>query len=165
MHCLLLRRWSRLKPICVHYLAPRCHKVFHELLLGVGTAIDFCKCAQLGMRAEDQINAGSGPLGLVCLAVTSLVDISRAIRVIRRLPLSFHVEKVDEEIVAQGTGLLSEDSMLCATGVSAQNAQASDQDGHFWRSQPQQLRFIDQHLLRRQALLTAQIITESICPR
>ena len=115
------------------------------------------------MRTEDQVDTGAGPLDLVRLAVAPLVHISRAVGVIRRLPLRAHVEQVDEEVVGQRTGLLSEDSMLGVAGVCSQDAQATDEDRHLRRGQLQQLRTIDQHLLCREALLAAQIVAESIC--
>ncbi len=71
------------------------------------------------------------------------------------LPLRVHVQQVDEEVVGQRAGLLSEDAMLRVAGIRAQDAQATDEDRHLRRRQPQQLRPIDQHLLRRQALLAA----------
>ena len=88
--------------------------------------------------------------------------VSRAIGVIGRLPLRAHVEQVDEEVVGQRARPLSEDAVLGVAGICAQDAQATDEDCHLRRRQPQQLRLIDQQLLRRQALLAVEIVAESI---
>src|SRR5215475_1355628 len=59
----------------VHYLVPRRHEVFHELLLRVGRPIDFRKGAQLRVRTKDQVDPRAGPLRRLGLAVAALVEI------------------------------------------------------------------------------------------
>ncbi len=101
------------------------------------------------MRTEDQIDAGAGPLDFVRFAIESLENLARAVGVIGRLPLRVHVEQIDEEVVRQRTGLLSEDAVLRVAGIRAKYAQATDQYCQFGRRQPEQLRLIDQLLLSR----------------
>src|SRR5215475_1005734 len=119
---------TEIKAIQVHHLVPRPNKVPQELLLGVGTGIDFCDSAQLGMRAEDQVDAGASPLNLVCLTVAPLVN---AFRTGGRLPFRAHVEQVDKEVVRERSGMLGEDAMCGLAGVCAEDAQATDENGHF----------------------------------
>src|SRR5882724_6840546 len=57
----------------VHHLVPGRHEIFHKLLLRVRARIDFCKGPELGVRTEDQVNTGAGPLDRLRLAVPPLV--------------------------------------------------------------------------------------------
>src|SRR5262245_17726962 len=88
----------------VHHLAPGRHEILHELLLRVGAGIDLREGAPLRVRAEDQVDAGAGPLDLLGLAVAALVHAVGA----GRLPLRAHVEQVDEEVVARSEENTSE---------------------------------------------------------
>src|ERR1700722_2122393 len=60
---------DEIEAVGVHHLGPRRHEVLHELLLRVGARVDFRERAQLRVRAEDQVDAGAGPLDLLGLAV------------------------------------------------------------------------------------------------
>src|SRR5579871_675740 len=53
---------SEVVAIQVHHLAPRSREVFHELLLGVVTGVDFRDGPKLGVRTEDKVDTGAGPL-------------------------------------------------------------------------------------------------------
>lgn len=53
---------DEIETVGVHDLIPGGNEVLHELLLGVGLAVDFRDGAQLRVRAEDQVDAGACPL-------------------------------------------------------------------------------------------------------
>ena len=57
-----MRRLCEVEAIKVHYLVPRRYKVVQKLLLGVLTTIDFRHGPELGVRTEDEIDTGAGPL-------------------------------------------------------------------------------------------------------
>ena len=61
----------------VHHLVPRGHEVAHELLLPVVATVDLCEGSELGVRAEDEVRTGGGPLEVTGLAVASLEDTIR----------------------------------------------------------------------------------------
>src|SRR5437762_12525658 len=73
------RRSSEVEAIEVHHLGPCQDEILHERLLRIRTPIDFREGAKLRVRAEDQIDAGAGPLHLVrLLSVAPLVHALRA---------------------------------------------------------------------------------------
>src|SRR5580698_10329198 len=47
---------SNVEAVEGHHLGPRLHEVVHKLLLSVGRSIDLRHGAQLGVRAEHQVN-------------------------------------------------------------------------------------------------------------
>src|SRR5579863_3387760 len=61
----------------VHHLGPRPGEVLDELLLPVKRAINLGERPQLSVRAEDEIDARAGPLGLARLPVAALVRLPR----------------------------------------------------------------------------------------
>src|SRR5581483_974901 len=87
--------------IQVHDLPPCGRKVFHELLLRSRAGIDLGERTQLRVRTKDQVDACSGPLERVRLAVAALVE---TLFTTSRLPLRAHVQQVDEEVVRQNSG-------------------------------------------------------------
>ena len=68
---------GEVKAVQVHYPGPCRHEVFHKLLLRVRARIDFREGSELGVRTEDQVDTGTGPLDLVRLSVASFVDVFR----------------------------------------------------------------------------------------
>src|SRR5262249_58812138 len=64
---------AQIETVGIHHLGPRRHEVLHELLLGVRARVDFREGAKLRVCAEDQVDAGGGPLGGLRLAVATLV--------------------------------------------------------------------------------------------
>ena len=56
----------------VHHLVPGRDEVLDELLLRVRAAVDLRQGAELGVRAEDEIDARAGPLDLAGLAIAPL---------------------------------------------------------------------------------------------
>src|SRR5688572_5913416 len=61
-----LRSDSQVEPIKIHDLVPRSHKVTNERFLRVVTGIDFRDGSELGVRTEDEVDGGAGPLDLTC---------------------------------------------------------------------------------------------------
>jgi hypothetical protein len=117
---IVLRRFGtsgsgQLEAIVVHHLVPRSHEVLHELLLRVLLRVKLGDGAQLGVRAEDEVDGGAGPLELACGAVATLVHV-----LIRAgcLPLRAHVEQVHEEVIGQRLRPLGEDAVLRPTGFA-----------------------------------------------
>src|SRR4029077_10349766 len=100
-------------------------------------------------RTEDEVDTGAGPPQFAALAVVSLEHIFIG----GRFPLGAHVQEVREEVVGQRPRTLREDAVLRLAVVRAQDAQATDEDRHLRRGQRQQLRPVDQQLLRRYAEL------------
>src|SRR5262249_45483152 len=107
----LLARPGEVVAIQVHNLVPRGDKVFHELLLRSRAGIDLCEGTKLRVRTEDQVDACSGPLERVRLAIAALVD---TIFTLGRMPLCAHIQEVDKEVVGQNSGRLGEDTVLGA---------------------------------------------------
>src|SRR5271154_2936636 len=75
LFCMAARTWMSLpsfaefaelsgniEPIEVHDFHPCGNKVLHEDLLRIVRRIDFSDCPKLGVRTEDQVHTGSGPL-------------------------------------------------------------------------------------------------------
>src|SRR5215472_16112510 len=75
-----------------HHPGPRGDEVGHEFLLRISAGVNFGEPPQLRVRAEDQVDAGAGPLNLAGLAVAALID---AVGAGDRLPFGAHVEQVD----------------------------------------------------------------------
>ncbi len=57
-------RSGEVEAIKIHHLVPRSHKVTHKRLLRVVTCIDFRDGSELGVRTEDEVDGGTGPLEL-----------------------------------------------------------------------------------------------------
>jgi hypothetical protein len=55
-------RSGEVETVEVHHFVPHRHEVVQELLLGVLTSIDFRQGPELGVRTEDQVDTGAGPL-------------------------------------------------------------------------------------------------------
>ena len=67
------RAGLEVEPVEVHDLDPRRGEVVHELLARVVARVDLRERAQLGVRAEDEVDAASGPLELARGGVAALV--------------------------------------------------------------------------------------------
>src|SRR5687768_12909404 len=66
---------GEVEPIEVHDLVPCGHEVTHELLLRVVARVDLRDSSELGVRSEDEVDGGGGPLDLARGAVLTLVDV------------------------------------------------------------------------------------------
>src|SRR6185369_11107553 len=89
-------RSGEVETVKVHYFFPRRYKVMQELLPGVLTAVDFRHGPELGVRTEDEVDTGAGPLELTALAITAL---EHAVGFRGRLPRRAHVEQIHEEVI------------------------------------------------------------------
>ena len=65
----------KVEAIEIHHLVPRSHEVTHELLLRVVICVDFREGSELGVRAEDEVDGGAGPLDLARRAIATLVHV------------------------------------------------------------------------------------------
>src|ERR1035441_706387 len=74
----------------VHHLVPRSREVLHKRLLRVVTCIDFRDCAELGVRTEDKVDTGAGPLDCARRAIAPL---KHAFGGSGGLPLRIHVDR------------------------------------------------------------------------
>jgi len=68
-------RSGEIETVKVHYLIPRRYKVVQELLLGILTSVDFRQGPELGVRTEDEVDTGAGPLEFARCAITTLEHI------------------------------------------------------------------------------------------
>jgi hypothetical protein len=137
---------QRVEPIQLHHLGPRATKSCTNFSLRVVAGVDLAQRAQLGVRAEHQVDAGAGPADRARLAV---VGREHVLALALRRPGDAHVEQVDEEVVREHAGAVGEDAVRAAAGVGAEGAQAADEHGHLRRGQGEQLRLVDQQLLGR----------------
>lgn len=63
-------RLLKIEPVEIHHFVPRRRKVLHEFLLTVLAGVHFRDRSQLGIRTEDQIDSGAGPLQFIGGAIT-----------------------------------------------------------------------------------------------
>ncbi|CAG9990607.1 unnamed protein product [Clonostachys byssicola] len=117
---------GEVEPVEVHDLGPGGDKVVDELLLAAGAGVHLGQGAELGLRAEDEVEAGGGPLLGARLAVGALEDV---LGVVDGLPLGGHVQQVDEEVVGQDTGARCKDTVGRAVKVGVDGAKTADEDG------------------------------------
>src|SRR5687767_10676418 len=68
---------GEVEPIEVHDLVPRSDEVTHELLLRVVLCVDLRDGSELGIRTEDEVGSGGGPLELARHSVPALVHVLR----------------------------------------------------------------------------------------
>src|SRR5260370_8916046 len=89
---------GEVEPIEVHDLVPRGHEVTHKLLLRVVARVGLRDGSELGVRTEDEIGGGGGPLDLARGAIPALEHVLSGGGC---LPLRAHVDQVPEEVVGQ----------------------------------------------------------------
>ncbi len=132
-------RLSQVVAVVVHYLVPGGSEVLHEGFGGIAAGVAFGDGAELGVGAEDKIDAGARPFYVAGGAVAAFEQTrSRC-----GLPFGLHVEQVDEEIVGQRFRTIGEDAVLGLAEVGVESAEAADENGHFRRGELEQLRAID----------------------
>ena len=155
-------RSSEVESVKVHHLIPGRYKVMNELLLGVLTSVDFCQGPKLGVRTEDEVDTGAGPLEFARCAITTLehVFVFRAC-----IPGRAHVEQVHEEVVRQRPGALGEDAVLGLSEIGIQDSQAANENRHLRRRQRQQLRPVDQQFFGRHREFGLEVVAEPIRDR
>src|SRR5216683_1980328 len=120
-------RSGKVEAIKVRDLGPRSHEVLHKRLLRVVTSIDFRECSELGVRTEDKVDTGAGPLDFAGRESAPLIH---AFGCRGGLPVRTHVEQIDEEIIRQRPGSVGEDAMFGLPEVSIQGTHAADENRH-----------------------------------
>ena len=155
-------RSGEVEAVKVHYLVPHRYKVVQELLLRVLTSVDFRQGPELGVRTEDEVDTGAGPLEFARCAITTLehVFVFRGC-----LPRRAHVEQVHEEVIGERLWPLGEDAVLGLSEVGVQDSHAANEDRHLRRRQRQQLRPIDQQFLGRYGVFGFEVVAESVRSR
>ena len=120
----MLRSNAEVEAVKVHYLVPYRYKVVQEFLLGVLTSVDFRQGPELGVRTEDEVDTGAGPLEFARGAITTLehVFVFRGC-----LPRRAHVEQIHEEVIGERLWPLGEDAMLGLSEVGIQDAHAANE--------------------------------------
>ena len=120
-------RSGEVESVKVHYLVPHRYKVVHELLQGVLTSIDFRQGPELGVRTEDEVDTGAGPLEFACCAITTLehVFVFRGC-----IPGRSHVEQIHEEVIGERLWPLGEDAVPGLPEVGIQDTHAADENRH-----------------------------------
>ena len=99
------RRSNRSRFMTLSHAATKSRTNFSLRVVG---RVDLRERSQLGVRAEDQVDGGGGPLDLARAAIAALVDVLG----VGRRPLRAHVEQVHEEVVGQRLGPVGEDAVL-----------------------------------------------------
>lgn len=155
-------RSGEVETVKVHYFFPHLYKVVQELLLGVLTSVDFRQRPELGVRTEDEVHTGAGPIEFARCAITALEHVvgSRG-----RLPRGAHVEQIHEEVTGEHLWPLGEDAVLGLSEVGIQDAYTAKENRHLRGGQRQQLRPINQQLLRRYGVFGFEVVTEPVCSR
>ena len=152
-------RSGEVETVKVHDFVPHHYKVVQELLPGVLTSVDFRQGPELGVRTEDQVDTGAGPLECACCTITPLEHVF----VFRRcLPRRAHVEQIHEEVIGERLRPLREDAVLGPSEVGLQDAHAAKENRHFGSGQCQQLRLVNQQLLCRYAVFGFEVVAEAV---
>src|SRR5712664_2155069 len=125
-------RSGKVEAIEVHHLGPGRDEVLDELRLRIRASVDLGQGPELGVRAEDEIDARAGPLDLARLAIAPFEHV---LGVRGPLPLRAHVEQVHEEVVGQRLRPLGEDAVLRLSNVGVQDTQAANEHRHLGRGQ------------------------------
>ena len=140
------QRSGQIEAIRVHHLGPGRHEVAHELLLGVVAGVDLGQRPQLRVRAEDEVDAGAGPLRL-----RRSCGRGPRTRPWRPRPPSTPCPcraGSRRSRWSASPGVLVKTPCWRLAGVGVQHAQAADEHRHLRRGQRQQLRLVDQQLPR-----------------
>lgn len=148
----------QIKPIQVHNLVPRRHEILDELHVAIVAGIHLRNRTQLSVRAKDQVRTSSRPLLASGLAVAALEQLA----VPDVLPGGVHVQQVNKEVVRQSSRTGGEDAVRGAIVVGVEHPQTANQDGHLGRRQVQQLRLVDEVVLRTRAGRALGEIAEAI---
>lgn len=131
----------------------------HELLVAVGTAVHLGDSTELGVGAQDQVDAGGSPLLLASLAVGTLEELGVWAS---WLPDGAHVKEVDEEVVCQVTNAIGEDTVGRSIVVGAQDTETTDQGGQLDSGEVQEVSSVDEVLLSGHERSGLAVVAESI---
>src|SRR4030042_2761016 len=152
-------RSGEVETVKVHYFFPHRYKVVQKLLLGGLTAVGFRQGPELGVRTEDEVDTGAGPLEFARYAITALEHV---VGFRGRLPRGAHVEQIYEEVIGEHLWPLGEDAVLGLSEVGIQDAHTAKENRHLRGGQRQQLRPIDQQFLRRYGVFGFEVVSEPV---
>ncbi|CAG9942539.1 unnamed protein product [Clonostachys rosea f. rosea IK726] len=150
---------SEVEPVEVHDLGPGGDEVVDQLLLAAGAGVHLGQGAELGLRAEDEVEAGGGPLLGARLAVGALEDV---LGVVDGLPLGGHVQQVDEEVVGQDTRAGGEDAVGRAVKVGVDGAETADEDGQLGGGELEEVGAVDEGLLLLDTARGLAVVAEAV---
>ena len=128
-------------------------KSLHELLLGVVARVDLGERAQLGVRAEDEVDAAAGPLDLPGGRSRPSNASSSPASDVHSMSMSSRLVK--KSLVSVPGRSVSTPGRRPA-GVGAEHAQAADEHGHLGRGQVEQVGPVDEQVLAGQPLALAR---------
>ncbi len=140
---------------------PGSDEVVDELFARIISGIHLGEGAQFRVGTEHQIGAGAGPADFSAAAVQSFVNAFGC----GRSPFRVHVEQVDKKVIVQRAGRAGEYTVACVAGIDVEYTQATNQHGHFRRSQCQQLRAVQQQCFGGRLDIGALVIAEAIGDR
>src|SRR5680860_221452 len=152
-------RSAQVEPVQFGDLGPGRDKVAHELLRGVVARIDLGQGAQLGIRAEQQIDTRAAAHQLI-RALLAAFERLRAW--IQRLPGGAELQERDKELVAQHARTVGEDAIGRTVPVGAEYAQTAHEHGHLRRAQGEQVGLVHQLVLLRKRGERAVVVAEPI---
>src|SRR5262252_7809093 len=118
-HICTILRSPEVVTVKVHDFVPRRSKIVYKLLLGILTSVNFHQGPKLGVRTEDQVDTGTGPLVFTGWPITTL----EYVVILRCLPGRLHVKQIHEEVISESLWPLGEDTVLRLSDVGIQNAQ------------------------------------------
>lgn len=102
-----------------HDLDPRCSEVLHELRLRVVAGLHLGNGSQLGVRAEEQVDARTGDGGRAGGVVAALVGVLARIK---SGPLRSGVKQRHKEVIAEYARPVREDAIVRLVVVRAEHA-------------------------------------------
>src|SRR5208283_466104 len=155
----LCYRSGEIEAIKVHHLGPGCEEVLDKLQLPVRASIDLGQSPELGVRTEYEIDTRAGPPDFASLAIAPFKQVP-SIRY--RLPFRTHIKHIHKEIVGQRLGPLREDAVPGLSEVSVEHPHPANEHRHLGCGQGQQLRLVNQQLLRRCSEFAPEVIAESV---
>ena len=126
------------------------------------TGVDFRHGPELGVRTEDEVDTGAGPLEFARGAITTLehVFVFRGC-----LPRRSHVEQIHEEVIGERLWPLGEDAVPGLSEVGIQDAHTANENRHLRSGQLQQVRPINQQFLCRYGVFGFEVVAEPVRSR
>ena len=127
--------------------------------LRVVAGVDLRDGSELGVRPEDEVDSGAGPLDLAGRAVAALVDVLASRTRSTRCPCRAGSRR--SRWSASRAGSVKTPCSACAV-VRAEDAQAADEHRHLRSGQGQQARPVDQQLLRPALVARPEVVAEPV---
>lgn len=155
---LRLGRAGQVETVEVHDLVPDSNEVLDKLILGIRAAVDLSSRAQLGVRAENEVGAGGGPL-LVGLAVNALENFTV---LVGSTPRDVRVKDVDEELVGELARRLGQDTVRGAIPVGVESTETTEEDGGLGHVEGELVRPVKKELLGANTLGAVAVVAERV---